>query len=325
MAASIDREVATEFLPFFRVYKDGSVERLLGSPIVPPSPEDPETGVSSKDIRICQDPTISARLFLPKLTEPDQKLPILVYFHGGAFCIESAFSFDHHRYLNSLVSQGQVVAVAVDYRLAPEHFLPIAYEDSWAAFQWVASHTTDIAGDEKEPWLAKHGDFERVFIGGDSAGANIAHYVTMRAGVERFHIGGARVVGTFLTHPFFWGSKPIGAESSIEREKSFTCLFWDYIYPEAPDGIDNPLMNPVGPGAPSLAGLGCSRLLVTVAEKDGLRDRGVSYYNAVKESGWEGEVELVEVKGEEHAFQIVNFGTENAKNLIKRLASFLLH
>ncbi|GMY27471.1 2-hydroxyisoflavanone dehydratase-like [Fagus crenata] len=320
--ASNDKEVATEVLPFFRVYKDGTIERLLGSPIVPPSHEDPETGVSSKDITISQNPTISARLYLPKLTQPNQKLPILVYFHGGAFVVESAFSLDHHRYLNDLVSQGQVVAVSVEYRLAPEHSLPIAYEDSWAAFQWVASHSIDNKVD-KEPWLENHGDFKRVFTGGDSAGANIAHNMTMKAGLEGLH-GGVKILGAFFTHPFFWGSKPIGSESTVDHEKSLPCRLWDYIFSGAPDGIDNPRMNPFGPGAPSLAKLGCSRLLVTVAGIDVLRDRGVFYYNAMKESGWEGEVELIEVEGEDHAFQILNFGTEKAKNLNKRLASFLL-
>ncbi|XP_040989828.1 2-hydroxyisoflavanone dehydratase-like [Juglans microcarpa x Juglans regia] len=321
---SIDKEVETEFLPFFRVYKDGSVERLLGSPFVPPSPEDPETGVSSKDITISQNPPISARLFRPKHTQPNQKLPILVYFHGGAFCIESAFSSDHHQYLNSLVSQGQVVAVSVEYRLAPEHCLPIAYDDGWAALQWVASHSIDNGTVEKEPWLANHGDFKRFFTGGDSAGANIVHNVTMRAGVEGLH-GGVRILGAFFTHPFFLGSKPKGSEnSSVEDENPSPSSFWDYIYPGAPGGIDSPVINPVVPGAPSLAGLGCSRLLVSVAEKDGLRDGGVCYYNGVKESGWKGEAELVEVEGEDHAFQIMHFGSANSKNLIKRLASFLL-
>lgn len=145
----------------------------------------------------------------------------------------------------------------------------------------------------------------------------------MRAGAEKVN-GGINILGAFLTNPLFFGSKPIGSESCVGHEKSLACSLWDYMYPGAPDGADNPLMNPVGPGAANLAGLGCARLLVTVAEKDGLRDRGVFYYNAVKESGWEGEMELIEVEGEDHAFQIIRFGTENAKNLIKTLASFLL-
>ncbi|GLT99748.1 hypothetical protein SLE2022_171660 [Rubroshorea leprosula] len=73
-----------------------------------------------------------------------------------------------------------------------------------------------------------------------------------------------------------------------------------------PSGIDSPMINPVAPGAPSLAGLGCSKLLVGVSWKDILWSRGISFYNAVKESGWKGEAELIEVKGEGHAFHIVN-------------------
>ena len=85
IAKEIDaKELEKEFLPFLRMYKDGTVERLLGTPYVLPSPLDPETGVSSKDITISQDPSISARLYLPKLNQPHhQKLPILIYFHGG--------------------------------------------------------------------------------------------------------------------------------------------------------------------------------------------------------------------------------------------------
>ena len=175
------KEVDFEILPFIRVYKDGSVERLEGSPFAPPTPDqDPETGVSSKDITISENPSVSARLYLPKLTDhtQNQKLPILVYFHGGGFCIESAFGSIYHRYLNNLVSQVHVLAISVEYRLAPEHFLPAAYEDSWAALQWVASQS---AGNDKEPWSINNGDFGRIFIGGDSAGANIVHNMAMRA------------------------------------------------------------------------------------------------------------------------------------------------
>ncbi|PRQ38704.1 putative carboxylesterase, 2-hydroxyisoflavanone dehydratase [Rosa chinensis] len=319
---SVPKEIDTELLPFLRIYKDGSVERLMGSPYVPPTLDDPDSGVSSNDITISQNPLISARLFLPKLNEPHKKIPILVYYHGGAFCVESAFSFDHHRFLNSLVSQAKVVAVSVEYRMAPEHSLPIAYDDSWAALNWVALHFADN-GINEEPWLISHGDPNRLFLGGDSAGANIAHNVAMRVGKEGLP-NGINLLGVFLTHPFFWGSKPIEGDPCEEPEKDLACLVWDMAYPSAPGGIDNPMINPVAPEAPSLAGLGCSRVLVSVSENDELRHRGVGYYEAVKRSGFEGEAELVEVEGEDHAFHILKFETRNAKELTKKLADFLL-
>ena len=96
-------------------------------------------------------------------------------------------------------------------------------------------------------------------------------------------------------------------------------LVWNFTYPRAPGGIDNPM----SPGAPSLAGLGCSRVLVAVAEKDELRDRGLSYHEKLRKSTWEGEVELVQGDGD-HGFHILHFESENAKHLIKHMASFLL-
>ncbi|XP_031276623.1 2-hydroxyisoflavanone dehydratase-like [Pistacia vera] len=322
---SVAKEIASELLPFLRVYKDGSVHRLNGSTNVPPSLQDPETGVSSKDITISENPHISARVYIPKLTQlPNQKLPVLVYTHGGGFCLESAFSLVETKLMNSLVSEAKVVAISVEYRLAPEIPIPLLYEDCWTALKWIASHSADNSGDNKEPWLTTYGDFERVFIGGDNAGANITHNILMRAGKESLP-GGVKIVGAFLTHPYFWGSKPIGSEiGGPEREKLVPYVVWNFLYPTAPGGIDNPMINFVAPEAPSLAQLGCSRLLVSVAELDVLRDRGVLYYNAVKESGWKGEVELVEVEGEDHAFHILNYETENAKKIIKRLALFLL-
>lgn len=177
--------------------------------------------------------------------------------------------------------------------------------------------------DDKDPWLVNHGNFDRFILGGDSAGANIAHNILMRAGAESLP-GGVKISAAYLTHPYFWGSKPIGSEPSVEREKMLPALVWEFAYPGAPGGIDNPMVNPLVPGAPSLAGLGTSRMLVTVAGNDHLlRDRGVAYYDAVVESGWKGEAVLVEVEGETHAFHILEFGTEKASHFIKRVAAFL--
>ncbi|RZC67265.1 hypothetical protein C5167_010950 [Papaver somniferum] len=123
-------EIAHEVLPLIRVFKDGRVERLIGTEeVVPPSIEDPKTSVSSKDVVIIPETGVSARLYVPKLIQK-KKLPLLVYFHGGGFCIETTFSPHYHYYLNEVVSQANVVDVSVDYKRAPEHYVPIAFDDS---------------------------------------------------------------------------------------------------------------------------------------------------------------------------------------------------
>lgn len=320
------KEIDRDLPPLLRVYKDGTVERLLGSPVVPAIPHDPETEVSSKDIVISQTPLISARIHLPKQSNPqNQKVPILIYYHGGAFCLESAFSFLHQRYLNIVASRSNVVVVSVEYRLAPEHPLPAAYEDGWEALKWVTSHSTDNKPINSEPWLIEHGDFSRFYIGGDTSGANIAYHVALRVGggVEKLP-GDVKIAGALLAFPLFWSSYPVLEEPVEGFEQSLSRKVWNFVYPDAPGGIDNPLINPLADGAPSLTTFGSNKMLIFVAGNDELRDRGIWFYEAVKKSEWEGDVELIRVDGEEHCFQIYHPESENSKDMMKRIASFLV-
>jgi hypothetical protein len=93
MDSSNSTEVAHDHSPFLKIYKDGRIERIVGTEIAPPS-LDPQTGVESKDVVISPETGVSARLYIPKTTP--KKLPLLVYFHGGGFCIETAFSPQYH-------------------------------------------------------------------------------------------------------------------------------------------------------------------------------------------------------------------------------------
>ena len=120
--------------------------------------------------------------------------------------------------------------------------------------------------------------------------------------------GGVKLVGAFLTYTYFWGTKPIRSEPIEGHEKALPYQCWNFAYPNAPGGLDNPMINPIGvAGAPCLAGLGCCRVLVTVSEKDEMRDRGIWYYEELIKSKWEGEAELVQVEEEEHPFHILHF------------------
>ena len=293
-------DVAFEFPPFFRLYKDGRVDRFKGTDTLPPS-TDPTTGVQSKDIVLSPESGLSARIFLPKLTDPTRKLPFLLYIHGGGFVIESPFSAVYHNFVNSLAAQANVVVLSIHYRRAPEHPLPAAFEDSWAAFQWAAAHST---GGGTEAWLNEHADFNRVFVAGDSAGATLTHYVVRQSGVQG--VSGVSIAGIVLFHPFFRNEEP----SKLLK----------VIYPTG-GGLDDPI---VCPGKdPKLGSLGAKRVLVFVAEKDFLKDRGWIYYEALKKSGWGGAVEIEETEGEEHVFHLFNPSCEKAVSLVKKAAAFM--
>ncbi|PWC38006.1 acetyl esterase [Azospirillum sp. TSO35-2] len=88
-------------------------------------------------------------------------LPVLIYFHGGGFVINSIDT--HDRLLRLLAQHSGAAVCAVAYSLAPEKRFPHQRDEALAAFRWVVRHG------------ASHGlDPERIAVGGDSAGANLA-------------------------------------------------------------------------------------------------------------------------------------------------------
>ncbi|KAJ7946037.1 Alpha/beta hydrolase fold protein [Quillaja saponaria] len=279
-------EIVHEFPSLFRVYKDGRIERLMATEIIPPG-TDSDTGVQSKDVTISSETGVSSRLFIPKTADTAKKLPLLIYIHGGAFCIASAFNPAFHKHAATLAAQANVVVLSVNYRLAPEHPLPIAYDDTWNAVQWAASH---VNRNGPEMWLNDFVDFQRVFFAGDSAGANLAHNMAIRASVDG--LNGLKLDGILLIHPYFGNDQP---DKLIE-----------YLYPTM-SGLDDPRINAVKD--PKLSSLGCSRVVIFIGGKDFLRERGKSYYEALKNSGWSGGVELVETEDEGHVFHLYLIGT----------------
>jgi acetyl esterase len=106
--------------------------------------------------------SIAVRVYHPTgAAEAAEALPALVYLHGGGWTIGD---LDTHDVLcRSLCQQAHGVVVAVDYRMGPEHKFPAAYDDAVAAWQWVAAQAQSLGIDP-----------ERIAIGGDSAGGNLA-------------------------------------------------------------------------------------------------------------------------------------------------------
>ncbi|KAI3789337.1 hypothetical protein L2E82_02130 [Cichorium intybus] len=250
-----------------RIFKDGRYQKLHAVSSVPAG-IDPLSGVASKDVVFSPQNNISARLYIPKPPNPDHKFPILIFYHGGGFIIESAESSLYHNFLNLIVSESNVVAVSVDYRLAPEFPLPIAYEDSWEAIQWVAKH---VNGNGPEPWLNEYADLHNIFLAGDSAGGNIAHNMAIRAGSDT--PPGLQFRGAILLHPFFWGKERVGNECDGTEPDFIPHLddLWAMVHPGS-SGPDDPLINPGMD--PRIAGMGCSKILVCVGGNDFIRGRG---------------------------------------------------
>ncbi|KAF5740697.1 hypothetical protein HS088_TW11G00774 [Tripterygium wilfordii] len=311
-------EVARDVFPFIQVLKDGTIRRLVGTEVTPAG-FDTETGVLSKDVVIIRKTGVKARLYRP--TSCTNKLPLVVYFHGGGFFTSTIAEPKYHDSLNKIVAEANILLVSIDYRLAPENPLPVAYEDSWAALQWVASHVDGEGGGEN--WINDYADLGKLFLAGDSAGANISHHLGLKIKGSDLDAK-LKIRGIIMIHPYFWGQVPIGKEATDHFRKSMVDNWWSLVCPSEKEN-DDPLINPFVDGSPSLAGLACDRVLLFVAENDILRDRGWLYYEKLKKSGWEGKVEIVETEGVDHVFHILDPSCEKVETLFKGLSSFINH
>jgi len=114
-----------------------------------------------------------ARAYRPLHVAPAAALPVLVYLHGGGWCIGSVET--HDVLCRELCNASGALVFSVDYRLAPEHPFPAAVDDAALAYRWLLDHAGEIGGDAG-----------RVAIGGDSAGGNLALVTTIRALKEGF-------------------------------------------------------------------------------------------------------------------------------------------
>ena len=101
---------------------------------------------------------IPIRVYTPRAGDG---FPVWVFFHGGGFIAGSLDSYDAT--LRAITNRCECVVVSVGYRLAPESKFPAATDDAYAATKWVAEHAADV-----------HGDANRIEVGGDGAGGNLA-------------------------------------------------------------------------------------------------------------------------------------------------------
>ncbi|PAN35805.1 hypothetical protein PAHAL_6G235800 [Panicum hallii] len=326
--AEDDADVEFFFFPFLVLYKSGRVQRFMGTDTVPAA-TDPATGVASRDVVVDAAAGLAVRLYLPSLATNSTavgaeggRLPLVVFYHGGAFVTESAFSPTYHRYLNTLASRARVLAVSVEYHLAPERRLPTGYDDAWAALRWALADARSTGpGAGADPWLSRHADPARLFLAGDSAGGNIAHNMAMRAGREGLE-GGAAIRGLALLDPFFWGKRPVPSETRDEDTRRWRERTWSFVC-AGRYGIDDPVINPVAMPPKEWRRLASARVLVTVAGLDMLSARGRAYVRALRESGWRGEAELYETPGEQHVYFLDKPDSEKAAKEMEVVVDFI--
>ncbi len=194
--------------------------------------------------------------------------PTLVYLHGGGWVAGSLDT--HDPFCRLLAPLAGCSIVSVDYRLAPEAPYPAALDDAHAAFLWVAEHAPTWSGSP-----------DKLALGGDSSGANLAAVTANRLGFEP---GSPRPSALVLLYPVTdhpSSLHPSYAENATGYglQESGMRWFWDLYAPGGnPDDPSlSPLRIPVLPALPPT--------LIATAEYDVLRDEGIAYAKRLAAAG----------------------------------------
>ena len=231
-------------------------------------------------------------------------LPCHIYYHGGGWVLGDLDS--HDWVCRKIANAAQCAVLSVDYRMAPEHVFPAAYDDSLAAVQWAIANAA----------LLKI-DASRLSVGGDSAGGNLAASVAIG-----LRDAGVKLKAQILVYPAvdlsmsgdYYGrfTKASGLILTDETMRWFIDLY----VPKAADRKDwraSPLF------AASLAGL--PPTLVLLAGADPLCAEGEVYAERLKHEGVTATVK--HYPGQIHGFLSNGKLLPKANNAIDDIAAAL--
>jgi len=200
-----------------------------------PSP----AGLSREDRLV--DGRIPIRRYRPATVSTDTRI---YYIHGGGFVVGSLNS--HDAICAELADFAGAELVSVDYRLAPEHVWPAAFEDCYAVLQELLA------------------DGRPVVVAGDSAGGNLTAGIVLKARAE----GLKGVVGQVLIYPGLGGDLVSGSYVEMAEAPGLTTADTSYYRKILQAPADNPFAAPLA--EKDLSGL--PPTYITGAFFDPLRD-----------------------------------------------------
>ena len=242
---------------------------------------------------------IPIRIYNPKKTQ--EKLPLIVLFHGGGWVIGDLESHDNMcRYL---AKASEAILVAVDYRLAPENKFPSGVDDCIAATDWVCKHGADIGGDTG-----------KVVVTGDSAGGNMAAVVAQqlkgKIALQVLIYPVTDLTGTdYASRGKFGGGEYLLSMADME--------YFGGHYSNNPEELAGPKASPITQA--DLSGL--APALTITAGYDPLVDEGKAYADKLKEAGVKSEYKCFE--GTIHGFTLFPAALTSAQEGLDLIADYI--
>lgn len=213
----------------------------------------------------------------------------------------AADSKPYNDFCKRLARELPAIVVSVDYRLAPEHPFPSAYDDGFDVLKFLDERR---CLDDGRVTVPVNADLSRCFLAGDSAGGNISHHVALKvADVAAEDFKELKVIGTIAIQPFFGGEERTESEIRLVRmpvvKIKRTDWMWKAFLPKGSDR-DHPSANVFGPKSNDISGVKFPATIVFIGGYDPLRDWQKRYYEGLKKLG--KEAYLIDYSNAFHTF-----------------------
>jgi acetyl esterase len=225
---------------------------------------------------------IPLRSYRPIGSSEQTQLPVLVYYHGGGWTIGDLDS--HDTLCRELCNRSGAAVIAVDYRMGPENRFPAAVDDAATVARWVHANAAELSIDAN-----------RVAVGGDSAGGNLAAVVAL----SLRDAGGPSIAFQLLIYPATDNRRQSESHRTNGKGYLLTTENITYFHDHY---IDDPKHDLDWRASPLLHA-DLSRLppaFVLTAGYDPLRDEGLQYAQALTAAG--GRSTLVCFERQIHGF-----------------------
>lgn len=189
----------------------------------------------------------------------------IVYFHGGGWVLNFLDIYDAS--LSRLANQSNATIVSVNYQKAPEHPYPTPFDDCYSTLEWVISHKNELALPNV------------IGVAGDSAGANLAAAVALKARDHQIELAFQFLIYPCLDRNFSTDSYRANATGYGLSTQAMQWFWEQYLQGNVHD--DDPYAAPQR--AQSFAGL--APAIIITAQYDPLLSDGENYLAALKDAG----------------------------------------
>ncbi|HII82118.1 MAG TPA: alpha/beta hydrolase [Ferroplasma sp.] len=242
---------------------------------------------------------LDGRVLNARMYDDANSKSAIVYYHGGGFLFGNIET--HDNYCRFLARESKVKIISVEYRLAPEHKFPDAFNDAYDSFQYIYRKRREFG-------IEGH-----IGVGGDSAGANLSAALCLKCRDEGSEMPAMQIL-------FYPSLAPDNfSRSFMEYSDNYVITgkmiqFFGSMYSRDMKDLINPYFSPLV--ADDFSNL--PPAIIITNEYDPLRDPEETYVKKLRQAGVKavGIRGIGMIHGSATDFEI----SEGARNIVKMVA-----